>query len=219
VRRRGSLECGAVADDVAARARSPVRVHGATSSGADVLTDCCDKFGHHTRQPAQKLLESHRRIAEIRRLLTKDVDEAFGIEVEQIAEKDIRRLHLDSLGKFTEVLEVRRQDDLCARLHRGGSNVTVLLVVLHRGDQVLVPAHRGIRECVLHDRTKTPGLVVGHDARRDEVSGHLVEDLRRPPHLVEASGRRAEQRVPQREREQHVRVQKDDEGLRNQFGE
>jgi len=42
--------------------------------------------------------------------------------------------------KLAEVLEVRRRDDLCARLHCGGSDA-IRLVVLHRADEVLGRSH------------------------------------------------------------------------------
>jgi hypothetical protein len=87
-------------------------VTSSTRGLVDVCTNRGVQVGSDARQTFQQFVEGHRRVDEILGLLAKELDEAFGVEIEQVAEEDVGRLRLDALGELAEVAEVRGRDDL-----------------------------------------------------------------------------------------------------------
>src|SRR3954470_24845394 len=57
-------------------------------------------------------------------------------------------------------------------------------------------------------------LVARHPSRVDQIPSRLLKDRRRPVDLEEARRRRAQKRVPKRERKDRVRIENDLEGRR-----
>ena len=69
----------------------------------DVLANRSDDVGDNPGEPPEQLVEAHRRIDEILGLLAQELDEAVRIEVEQVAEENVRRTDIcTSLSRMTE---------------------------------------------------------------------------------------------------------------------
>jgi hypothetical protein len=79
-------------------------------------------------------------------------------------------------GAFREVPEVERDQYLDVRAHRSGKHVSVLRVVRHPSDQLVVALDFGVRERVAHAIEPMCDLRGGHLGLARQYSAQLLQN-------------------------------------------
>jgi hypothetical protein len=85
--------------------------------------------------------------------------------------------------------------------------MSIFVMALHLRNQVLIAVYHGLWKRSLHMSRSTVGLLGASSPVRDEVPGELAEDFLAPCRREKPCYRAAEQRIAERHRIQHVRVE------------
>ena len=162
----------------------------------DVPPNGSDEVGNELGQANEQLRERSRGLLEVSGLVLDELYHSVRVEVEEVAKELVGGLRLDSIREVAKVVQIVRNDHLSPGFDGRSRYVPVLLVVLHRGFQRLIPRDQGLREGARHGREEVFRLCGRHCFRVDEVPDRLVQDLLGPIGLEQAFGGRSEEGVP-----------------------